>query len=128
MHDAVHVPVPQPPKVQCFEFLLREDTGMERIRSLEFIVVVLKARLLIAMALYKIPMYIKEMYMIYMRMIFPIIQPRLYPRIHPQDVWNWATDFFSDFFCTSDYKILSNDFAALCHKKSEHLLPFGEFR
>ena len=35
MHDAVHVPVPQPPKVQCFEFLLREDTGMERIRSLE---------------------------------------------------------------------------------------------
>ena len=81
-----------------------------------FIVVVLKARLLIAMALYKIPMYIKEMYMIYMRMIFPIIQPRFYPRIHPQDVWNWATDFFSDFFCTSDYKILSNDFAALCHK------------
>ena len=59
-----------------------------------------------------------------MRMIFPIIQPRLYPRIHPQDVWNWATDFFSDFFCTSDYKILSNDFAALCHIKSEHLLPW----
>lgn len=32
--------------------------------------------------------------------------------------------FSQIFFCTSDYKILSNDFAALCHKKSEHLLPW----
>ena len=92
-----------------------------------FIVVVLKARLLIAMALYKIPMYIKEMYMIYMRMIFPIIQPRLYPRIHPQDVWNWATDFFSDFFVHLIIRY-SPMILLPCAIKVGTSLTLGEFR